>query len=79
MKVGDAVRTALEISNSGLAAKLDQIADAFAKLIDVSKEGAGSAVSEAMKGAFDATLRQTSDVLGSVAGSLQDLPNRLRG
>jgi len=77
MKVGDAVRTALEISNSSLTAKLDQIADAFAKLIDVSKEGTGSAVSEAMKGVFDATLRETSDALGSVAISLQDLPNRL--
>ena len=41
MKVGDAVRAALEISNSSLTAKLDQIADAFAKLIDVFKRGHG--------------------------------------
>ena len=77
MRIGDAVRTALETSNSSLTTKLDQIAEAFGKLISASRDGAGSAVNEAMKGVFDASLRNTSDALASVANSLQDLPARL--
>ena len=77
MRIGDAVRTALETSNSSLTTKLDQIAEAFGKLISASRDGAGSAVNEAMKGGFDASLRNTSDALASVANSLQDLPARL--
>ena len=77
MKIGDAVRSAIETTNNNLTDKLDQIAGAFGKLIDASREGAGSAVNDAMKGIFDASLRQTSDALGNIASALQDLPNRL--
>ena len=34
MKIGDAVRTAVEASNDGLTTKLSDIADSFARLID---------------------------------------------
>jgi hypothetical protein len=57
MKIGDAVRTAVEASNDNLTNKLSEIADSFARLIDASGEGAGKAVGDAMKGAFDTSLR----------------------
>jgi hypothetical protein len=44
MKIGDAVRTAVEASNDNLTKKLSEIADSFARLIDASGEGAGKAV-----------------------------------
>jgi methyl-accepting chemotaxis protein len=77
MRIGDAVRTALEASNSGLNNKLSELVNTVGKLVDASRDGAGSAVNEAMKGVFDATLRQANDALGNVAASLQDLPARL--
>jgi hypothetical protein len=77
MKIGDAVRTAVEASNDSLTNKLSDIANSFAKLVEASRDGAGSAVNEAMKGALDASLHQASNAIGDIADSLKDLPARL--
>jgi hypothetical protein len=77
MKIGDAVRSAVEASNESLTDKLSAIADSFAKLVDASGQGAGKAVGEAMKGAFDTSLSQASDAIGRIATELKDLPTRL--
>src|SRR5262249_1357733 len=52
-------------------------ANSFATLLDSSRDGAGNAINEAMKGALDSSLRQAGEAIGSVAASLQDLPARL--
>ncbi|HEY6259680.1 MAG TPA: hypothetical protein VIY51_28215 [Xanthobacteraceae bacterium] len=77
MKIGDAVRSAVQASNDTLAAKLSEIADSFAQLVSTSGEGASKAVGEAMKGAFDTSLKQASEAFGSIAAELKDLPARL--
>ena len=77
MKIGDAVRSAVQASNDNLTNKLSDIADSFAKLVDASGQGAGKAVGEAMKGALDTSLRQASDAIGGIATELKDLPARL--
>jgi hypothetical protein len=77
MKIGDAVRSAVEASNDSLTNKLSQIAESFSKLIEASETGAGAAVGEAMKGAFDASLRQAGDAIGGIAAELKELPARL--
>ncbi len=77
MKIGDAVRTAVETSNDNLTNKLSDIANSFAKLVDASRDGAGGAINEAMKGALDLSLQQASNAISNIATSLQDLPARL--
>ena len=77
MRIGDAVRSAMQASNDSLTNKLSEIADSFAKLVSDSGEGAGKAVGEAMKGAFDTSLRQASEAIGGIATELKDLPARL--
>jgi hypothetical protein len=77
MKIGDAVRTAVEVSNTNLTSKLSEIADVFRKLVDASRDGAGNAVNDAMKGALEVTLHRANDALEGVAGSLLELPARL--
>jgi DNA anti-recombination protein RmuC len=77
MKIGDAVRSAVEASNDSLTNKLSEIAESFSRLIDASGAGAGTAVGEAMKGAFETSLRQAGDAIGSIAAELKDLPARL--
>jgi DNA anti-recombination protein RmuC len=77
MKIGDAVRSAVEASNDSLTNKLSEIADSFSKLIESSGAGAGAAVGEAMKGAFDTSLRQAGDAIGNIAEELKGLPARL--
>ena len=79
MKIGDAVRNAVEASNESVTTKLSDIANSFAKLVESSRDGAGNAINEAMKGAFDSSLRQAGEAITSVASSLQDLPGRLSG
>jgi DNA anti-recombination protein RmuC len=74
MKIGDAVRSAVEASNDTLTNKLSEIAGSFAKLVDASGEGAGKAVGDAMKGAFDASLRQAGQAIESIATELRELP-----
>jgi hypothetical protein len=49
MKIGDAVRTAIQSSNDGITEKLDLIADKFALLLGNSGQGASKAVGDAMK------------------------------
>lgn len=77
MKIGDAVRTAVEASNDSLTNKLSDIANSFSRLVDASRDGAGGAINEAMKGAFDSSLKQASNAIGNIATSLQDLPAQL--
>jgi DNA anti-recombination protein RmuC len=77
MKIGDAVRTAVEASNDNLTNRLSEIAESFAKLIDASGEGAGKAVGDAMKGAFDTSLRQAGEAIEGIAVELKELPARL--
>ena len=77
MKIGDAVRTAVEASNDDLTNKLSEIADSFARLIDASGVDAGKAVGEAMKGAFDASLREAGEAIAGIAVQLKELPDRL--
>jgi hypothetical protein len=77
MKIGDAVRSAVEDSNNSLTTKLSAIADSFAKLVDASGEGASKAIGEAMRGAFDDSLKQASQAIGAVSAQLKDLPSRL--
>lgn len=77
MKIGDAVRNAVEASNDTLTAKLSEIANSFATLIDASGEGASRAVGDAMKGALEASLQQASDAISDVAAQLKELPDRL--
>jgi hypothetical protein len=77
MKIGDAVRTAVEASNDNLTKKLSEIADSFARLIDASGEGAGKAVGDAMKGAFDTSLRQAGEAIAGIAVQLKELPGHL--
>jgi methyl-accepting chemotaxis protein len=77
MKIGDAVRSAVEASNDSLTNKLSEIAESFSTLIDASGRGAGAAVGEAMKGALDTSLRQAGDAIGSIAAELKDVPTRL--
>lgn len=77
MKIGDAVRSAVEASNDSLTNKLSEIAESFSRLIDASGAGAGAAVGEAMKGALDTSLRQAGDAIGNIAAELKDLPARL--
>jgi DNA-binding ferritin-like protein len=77
MKIGDAVRTAVEASNDHLTNKLSEIADSFARLIDASGEGAGKAVGDAMKGAFDTSLREAGDAIAGIAVQLKEIPGRL--
>ena len=77
LKIGDAVRSAIETGNQTVTTRLSAIAESFSKLLDSSKEGAGNAVNEAMKGALDKTLREASDAIGTVSGALQNIPERL--
>lgn len=77
MKIGDAVRSAVEESNDSLTSKLSEIADSFSKLIEASGAGAGAAVGEAMKGAFDTSLKEAGNAIGGVASELKELPARL--
>ncbi|WP_253711828.1 hypothetical protein [Bradyrhizobium sp. WD16] len=77
MRIGDAVRQAVEQSNDSLTAKLSEIADSFSKLIEASGAGAGKAVGDAMKGAFEASLTDASRSLTGLASELKDLPTRL--
>lgn len=77
MKIGDAVRSAVEASNDSLTNKLSQIADSFSKLIEASGTGAGAAVGAAMNGALDASLREAGDAIGGIAAELKELPARL--
>jgi len=77
MRIGDAVRQAVEQSNDSLTTKLSEIADSFSKLIEVSGAGAGKAVGDAMKGAFEASLADASKSLSDLASELKDLPNRI--
>ena len=79
MKIGDAVRNAVEASNESVTTKLSDIANSFAKLVESSRDGAGNAINEAMKGALDSSLQQAGEAISSVAFSLQDLPARLSG
>jgi hypothetical protein len=60
-----------------LTNKLSEIADSFARLIDASGEGAGKAVGDAMKGAFDTSLRQAGEAIAGIAVQLEELPGRL--
>jgi hypothetical protein len=57
MKIGDAVRTAIQSSNDGITEKLDLIADKFAALLASSSQGASKVVGDAMKVALEGTLR----------------------
>jgi methyl-accepting chemotaxis protein len=77
MKIGDAVRSAVEASNDTLTIKLSEIADSFARLVQSSGEGASRAVGDAMKGAFDASLRQASEAISGIAEQLRGLPDQL--
>ena len=77
MKIGDAVRSAVEASNDTVTSKLSEIADSFARLIESSGEGASRAVGDAMKGAFDASLGQASEAISGIAEQLKGLPERL--
>jgi hypothetical protein len=77
MKIGDAVRTAVQAGNDSISNKLSDIADSFAKLATASGEGAGKAVGDAMKGAFDTSLTQVSEAFSGIAAELKDLPARL--
>jgi archaellum component FlaC len=77
MKIGDAVRSAVEASNDTLTNKLSEIADSFSRLIEASGEGASRAVDDAMKGAFDASLGQASEAISGIAEQLKGLPERL--
>jgi hypothetical protein len=77
MKVGDAVRTAIQGSNDAVTNKLSDIAESFAKLASETGTGAGKALNEAMKDALDSSLSQASDSIRAVALSLQELPTQL--
>ncbi len=77
MKIGDAVRSAIQTSNDGLTDKLSEIAVSFARLVDASGEGAGKAVGDAMRTALDGSLSQASEAIGGIAAALKDLPVRL--
>jgi ABC-type transporter Mla subunit MlaD len=77
MKIGDAVRTAIQGSNDALTNKLSDIAESFAKLVTESGAGAGKALNEAMKDALDSSLNQASESIRAVTFSLQDLPTQL--
>jgi len=77
MKIGDAVRSAVEASNDSLTSKLSEIANSFSKLIEASGAGAGAAVGEAMKGAFDTSLKEAGTAIAGVANELKELPTRL--
>jgi methyl-accepting chemotaxis protein len=77
MKIGDAVRNAVQASNDSLTQKLADISDSFARLVDASGESAGKAVGDAMKGAFDSSLNQASEAIRSIAAELQNLPDQL--
>ena len=71
MKIGDAVRNAVEASNESVTNKLSDIANSFAKLLVSSRDGAGNAINEALKGTlelFVATSRG-SNRLGSLLTS----------
>src|SRR5512139_2858252 len=69
MKIGDAVRNAVDARNESVTGKLSDIANSFARLIDSSRDGAGNAVNEALKGALDSSLRQAGEAIGAVASS----------
>ena len=46
MKIGDAVRNALETSNESVTSKLSDIANSFAKLVNSSRDEAGNAITK---------------------------------
>jgi rubrerythrin len=77
MRIGDAVRQAVEQSNDSLTTKLSEIADSFSKLIEASGAGAGKAVGDAMKGAFENSLADASNSLNDLASELKDLPSKI--
>lgn len=77
MKIGDAVREAVQASHGSLTDKLSEIADTFSRLVDASREGAGMAVDKAMNTALETSLAQASEAIGSVAAELRNLPGAL--
>jgi hypothetical protein len=77
MKIGDAVRNAIQTSNDSIAGKLERIADTFAGLVGSSGEGASRVVGDAMKSALEGTLLNASTAIGEVARNLETLPHQL--
>jgi archaellum component FlaC len=77
MRIGDAVRSAIEASNDRVTSKLADIANDFSKLIESSGAGAGVAVRDAMKNALDESLKQASSAIADVAAELKRFPAQL--
>jgi hypothetical protein len=77
MKIGDAVRTAIQSSNDGITEKLDLIADKFASVLGNSSQGASKVVSDAMKVALEGTLQDASVAIGEVSRKMESLPQQL--
>src|SRR5262249_55413392 len=77
MKIGDAVRNAIQTGNESISEKLDLIADKFAALVGSSGEGASKVVGDAMKLAFEGTLREASSAISDVSRKLETLPRQL--
>ena len=78
MKIGDAVRSAVEQTNGALTARLAEIADSFGQLVNSSREGTGKAVDEAIKGALDSSLKSAGEAINGIARDLRDVPDVLR-
>ena len=77
MKIGDAVRNAIQTSNDGISHKLEQVADKFATLVGSSGEGATKVVGDAMKNALEGTLQEASTAIAEVSKKLEALPQQL--
>jgi hypothetical protein len=77
MKIGDAVRTAIQDGNNAVSTRLSEIANSFSKLVAESGTSAGNVLHDAMKNALDSGLTQAGESLKAVAVSLQELPTKL--
>jgi hypothetical protein len=77
MKIGDAVRTAIQDGNNAVSTRLSEIAENFSRLVENSGMSAGKVLNEAMKGAFDSSLTQASESIKAIAVSLESLPTQL--
>jgi hypothetical protein len=77
MKIGDAVRVAIQDGNNAVSTRLSEIANNFSRLVENSGTSAGKVLNEAMKGAFDSSLTQASESIKAIAISLESLPTQL--
>ncbi len=76
-RIGDSIKQAMEQTNSGLMQELQSIAGTFKQLVATSGEATSEAVNKAIDTELTTVLRDTTQTLQTVTGSMNGLPQQL--